>query len=130
MRVLKTAAKAFRILWVVCFYLIARLAPRFGSRILAASLHSPCEDTRQTAYIALVKLGKPVVPSLFDLATESDRPEPLIRVLGDIGDKALVPELESLARKAPHELEEAVRLAIESIRLRTDDDQESAPSDY
>ena len=101
---------------------LAKVSPKRSVRRLVKALLSDDEDTSTAAYMALVKLG-PGYANEVALADEGAEASPKIaQILGDMGNRDLVPVLEEVARTAD---EETAAIARESIETLLDEDEES-----
>lgn len=101
---------------------LAKVFPKRSVRRLVKALQSDDEDTSTAAYMALVKLG-PDYAKEVALAVGDSGPSPKIaQILGDMGNRELVPVLEEVARTAD---EDTAAMARESIETLLEDDDAS-----
>ena len=106
-----------RVIGVVISYLLARVFPAIGVRLLLSSLESSSEDAATAAYMALVKLGPRHAGRLLSEARQGRLTSELLQVLGDLGDATIIPDLEVFAASEDPEVATAARESIEALQL-------------
>ena len=105
---------------------LARIVPGRGVSRLAVALESPDEDTSVAAYTALVKLGPGNAKRLLEAARKAERPQNLLRVLGDLGEPDIIQELRDFAEASDPEVASAAQGAI-AVLLEEDPDAGTEP---
>jgi len=96
------------------FYLSSSyILPRFGVGGLISAMGSPDEETSMWAYMALVKRGPKIADILVDAARRGNQVKSVLQVLGDLGNKKVIPLLEEFSKSDDPLIAE---VAQESIR--------------
>lgn len=96
------------------FYLmISYILPRFGVNRLISAMGSPDEETSMGAYMALVTRGPKIADILVDAARQGNQVKSVLQVLGDLGNKKVIPSLEEFSKSDDPLIAE---VAQESIR--------------
>ena len=97
------------------WYLLALVAPGTAVRRLVAALGSRNEDKKTSAYMLLVKLGSRAAPHLLEAAREGRETASVLQVLGDLGDRELVSELEVFAGSDDPTVAAAARESMDAL---------------
>lgn len=88
--------KVLGVLGVICNFGLAKIAPESSVKRLVSALDDANEDTSMAAYMALAKLGPKYARHV--LRSSPDPTESVIQVLGDMGDRSVIPALEEFAK--------------------------------
>jgi len=106
----------FGVIGVLLNYGLGRIAPGFAVPRLIRALGSPNEETKMAAYMALVKLGPRNADRLLAAARHGQRTASIVQLLGDLGDRGLIPELAEFTRSADPQVAAAARDSIELLQ--------------
>ena len=104
------------VIGVVANYCLARIAPDLGVDRSVRALGSPNEDSATAAYMALVKLGPKNAGRLLSHAKGGRHAASIIQVLGDLGERRLISDLEQFVESPDREVASAARESIELLR--------------
>ncbi len=104
------------VIGVLASYFLARIAPGFAVDRLVRALGSPNEDSATAAYMALVKLGPKYADGLLSHAKGGRHTASIIQVLGDLGERRLISDLEQFVASADPEVAAAARESIGLLR--------------
>lgn len=99
-------------------YGLARIVPGLAVPRLVTALGSENEDTATAAYMALVKLGPRVCDHLLQAARAGRETAGVLRLLGDMGDRSLIPEVEPFLEAPDPAVAEAARESVEMLSRR------------
>lgn len=102
-------------LGVLASFGLARLAPRASVGRLVNALESGPEETSTAAYMALVKLGPDYAEAVLQHYGDATPPAGIVQLLGDMGNRDVIPELERLAGSADAEIAATARESIEAL---------------
>ena len=111
-----SAGSKIGVIGVVANYFLARIAPGFGVARLVRALGSPNEDSATAAYMALVKLGPKYADGILSHAKCGRHTASIIQVLGDLGERRLISDLEQFVESPDPEVASAARESIELLR--------------
>ncbi len=100
------------VIGVVANYFLARIVPNFAVARLVRALGSRNEDSATAAYMALVKLGPKNADRLLSHAKRGRHTASIIQVLGDMGERRLISDLEQFGESPDPEVASAARESI------------------
>lgn len=109
-----------RAVGVLLRYFVARIIPGVGVGWLVDVLGSPSEDARTMAYMALVKLGPKHSSKLVEFAKSGRQTARVLQVIGDVGDREVVADLEQFASSDDEAVASAASESIAAIKERCD----------
>lgn len=109
------------VIGVVAAYFLARIAPNLGVNRLVRALGGRNEDSATAAYMALVKLGPKCADRLLSHAKHGRHTASIIQVLGDLGERRLISDLEQFVESPDPDVASAARESIELLRAGDDD---------
>lgn len=92
----KESNKVLGVLGVIGNFGLAKIAPKSSVRRLVNALDDANEDTSMAAYMALAKLGPKYAKHV--LGNSPNPTESVIQVLGDMGDRSVIPSLEKYTK--------------------------------
>lgn len=111
----------FGVLGVLLNYGLARIAPASSTRRLVRRLSSPNEETAMAAYMALVKLGPGVRPSLVDVAGRGQHTADILQIIADQGDPTAIADVEEFLDSQDPKVAETARESIRTLRQAGND---------
>ena len=104
------------VIGVLLNYCLGRVAPGFAVKRLVRALGSPNEETSMAAYMVLVKLGPRNADRLLAKAKQGLGTASIVQVLGDMGDRRLIPDLEVFTQSSDPQVASAARDSIELLQ--------------
>jgi HEAT repeat protein len=110
----------FGVIGVLMNYGLGRIAPGFAVKRLIRALGSPNEETKMAAYMALVKLGPRNADRLLTAARQGQRTAGIVQLLGDLGDRGLISELDEFTRSSDPKVAAAARDSIDLLQSADD----------
>ncbi len=110
------------VLRVILLFALARIAPSLAVHRLVEALGGPDEDTSAAAYMGLVKLGPKTAPRLLQEARRGHHSASILQLIGDQGDRSVIPELETFLSSHDDAIASAAADSIAALR-------EEQPSD-
>jgi len=112
----RSRGSKFGVIGVLLNYVLGRVAPGFAVKRLIRALGSPNEATKMAAYMALVKLGPRNADRLLAAAKQGQQTAAIVQLLGDLGDRRLIADLEEFARSSDPEVASAARESLEVLQ--------------
>ncbi len=108
----------FDVIGVLLYFLLGRVVPGFAVKRLIRALGSPNEETKMAAYMALVKLGPRNADRLLAAAKQGQRTAGIVQLLGDLGDRRLIGDLQEFTQSSDPKVASAARESIELLQSR------------
>ncbi len=116
----------FGVVGVLFDYGLATIAPRAAVRRLVRKLGPGNEDRSEAAYMVLVKLGPRIAAHLLNEARAGSNAPAVLQILGDQGDRRIIPALEEFCDSPDQEIAAAARESEEILRQGDPDSAESS----
>lgn len=109
-------------LGVLANFGLARIARQSSVGRLVTALESDDEDTSTAAYMALVKLGPDYAGDVLRSCADVPPSPRIVQLLGDMGNKDLIPDLERWAASEDETIAATARESIEALEDSADCD--------